>query len=388
MRKFFKRLGWGLLGLVVILAAIAVWKRAEITRLMTVNSLFAPDHIVHNFSNMDEVFWTREMDGGTHDPLPQGEPLTLPDTVAPWLVSSDVTGLVLLDQGQIVHEQYLQGTERDDRRISWSVAKSVLSLLTGILHADGTIPDLDAQVTDYVPQLRGSAYDGATIRNVLNMASGIAFNEDYMDFWSDINRMGRVLAMGGSMDGFTAGQTTRRSEPGADWLYVSTDTHVIGMVVRAAAGRALADLLQDHLFRPLGMASDPYYITDGDGVEFALGGLNMTTRDYARIGLLVAQNGEWNGAQLVPAEWIAESTAASAPGVNFYGYQWWLPSDAREGEVLARGVYGQFIYIDRPRDVVIAVNAADPQFREPDVYAGNIVMFRTLADHIVQSRTE
>lgn len=386
MRKFFKTLGWLVIILLVVLAALGLWKREQITRLLAVNSLFSEDRIVNNFSHMDTMFLSRPLSGGTPQELPQGRAFQLPDAATPWIASSDVTGLVILDRGQIIHEGYFQGTGRDDLRISWSVAKSVLSLLTGILHEDGTIPDLDAPVTQYAPLLRGSAYDGASIRNVLNMASGIAFNEDYLDFWSDINRMGRVLAMGGSMDGFTAGQTARRGAAGADWLYVSTDTHVIGMVLRGATGRDLSDLLSERLLEPLGLARDPYYVTDGNGVEFVLGGLNMTTRDFARIGLLVDQDGQWNGTQLVPTDWIEASTTASAPGVDFYGYQWWLPPNARDGEVLARGVYGQFIYIDRPRDVVIAVNAADREFREDGVYESNIAMFRDLADRVVATR--
>ena len=252
--------------------------------------------------------------------------------------------------------------------------------LLGILHEEGVIPDLDAPVTQYAPTLRGSAYDGATIRQVLTMSSGVAFDEDYLDFWSDINRMGRVLALGGSMDGFTAGQAGRRGAPGADWLYVSIDTHVIGMVIRGATGRSIPELMEERLFQPLGLERDPYFVTDGDGVAFVLGGLNLTTRDYARLGQMVEQGGEWQGRQIVPAAWIAESTAAHAPGGVAYGYQWWLPEDRREGEVYARGVYGQFIWIDRVRNVVIAVNSADRSFREPGVLDQNIAMFRALVD--------
>lgn len=388
MRKVFRRLGWGVLVLLVVLAAAAFWKREQITRLMAVNSLFAEDRIIGNFSAMNSMFLTREMDGGTPSVLPEGPAAALPADFAAWQEARHVTATVVLHQGAVVHESYLLGTGRDDLRISWSVAKSALSLLLGTLVADGTIPDINAPVTQYAPSLSGSAYDGATIRNVLNMASGIAFNEDYLDFWSDINRMGRVLAMGGSMDGFSAGQTARRGAPGADWLYVSIDTHVIAMVIRGATQRSISELMEERLWAPLGLERDPYYVTDGDGVEFVLGGLNLTTRDYARIGLLVEQGGVWQGRQIVPAEWLAESTAASAPTPDAadddaapggYGYQWWIPPSAEPGEVYARGVYGQFIWIDRDRDVVIAVNSADRQFREPGVMDSNIAMFRAIA---------
>lgn len=200
-----------------------------------------------------------------------------------------------------------------------------------------------------------------------------------MDFHSDINRMGRVLALGGTMDGFAIGQTSRRGPPGTDWLYVSIDTHVLGMVIRGATGRSVIDLMEERLFMPLGLEQPPYYLTDGRGVAFVLGGLNLTTRDYARLGQMVAQGGQWQGRRIVPEAWIAESTAASAPGGAAYGYQWWLPPDAGPGEFYGRGVYGQFLWIDREREVVIAVNAANRAFRAPGVLDGSIAMLRAIA---------
>jgi len=385
MRRFFKRLGWGLVALIIVLAALAVWKREELTRLLAVNSLFAEDRIVHNFSHMDTLFLSRGMAGGTPSPLPEGPRATLPEGFDAWAEARQVTGIVVLHGGEIVYEDYRLGTAQDDPRISWSVAKSALSLLLGTLVADGTIPDLDAPVTQYAPALRQSAYDGATIRQVLRMESGVAFNEDYLDFWSDINRMGRVLALGGSMDGFAAGQSARRGPAGSDWQYVSIDTHVIGMVIRGATGRSIPDLMSERIFQPLGLDRDPYYVTDGEGVAFVLGGLNLTTRDYARIGQMVLQNGEWQGRQIVPADWIAESTAPgpfTAESGTGYGYQWWLPPEARPGEVWARGVYGQEIWIDRSNDVVIAVNSADRGFTAPQVMVEKIALFRAIADSL------
>lgn len=385
MRKIFKRLGWGLVALILVLAALAVWKREELTRLMAVNSLFAEDRIVENFSHMDTLFLSRDMAGGTPSPLPEGPRATLPEGFDAWAEARHVTGIVVLHGGEIVYEDYRLGTAQGDPRISWSVAKSALSLLLGTLVADGTIPDLDAPVTQYAPALRQSAYDGATIRQVLRMESGVAFNEDYLDFWSDINRMGRVLALGGSMDGFAAGQSARRSAPGSDWQYVSIDTHVIGMVIRGATGHSIPDLMSERIFQPLGLDRDPYYVTDGEGVAFVLGGLNLTTRDYARIGQMVLQNGEWQGRQIVPADWIAESTAPgpfTAESGTGYGYQWWLPPEARAGEVWARGVYGQEIWIDRTNDVVIAVNSADRGFTAPGVMTEKIALFRAIADSL------
>lgn len=386
MRRVFKTLGYILLVLVVIVAAAAFWKREDIARLLAVNTLFREDRIVANFSGMDRLFHHRQLRAGDPSPLPHGPDAPMPDGFERWIEARAVTGVVVLDRGQIVHESYHLGTGPDDLRISWSVAKSALSLLMGILHHDGTIPDLDAPVTDYAPSLADSAYQGATIRQVLQMASGVAFDEDYLDPHSDINRMGRVLALGGTMDGFSVGQTVQRGPAGADWQYVSIDTHVLGMVIRGATGRDISDLMEEHLFIPLGLERAPYYLTDGHGVEFVLGGLNLTTRDYARLGQMVAQGGEWQGQQIVPAEWIDESTAPSAPGGALYGYQWWLPENPVPGEFYARGVYGQFLWIDQNREVVIAVNSANRSFRQPGVLDSNIAMFRAIAQAIEAER--
>jgi len=380
--RIIKGVMWLVAALVVLGAAVAVWKREEVGRLMAVNSLFAEDRIVANFSAMDTMFLTRPLRAGAATPLPRGAPVAMPDGFDAWVQARWVTGVVVLDRGAVVHESYHLGTGAEDLRISWSMAKSVLSLVLGTLVADGTIPDLDAPVTRYVPALAGSAYDGATIRQVARMASGVAFDEDYLDFWSDINRMGRVLALGGSMDAFAAGQAARRGAPGADWLYVSIDTHVLGMVMRAASGRSLGELVEERLFLPLGLERAPYYLADGEGVEFALGGLNMTTRDYARIGQLVADGGRG----IIPAAWLDESTVPSAPGGVGYGYQWWIAPGARIGEVNAQGVYGQYIWIDRGANVVIAVNAADRGFLDPGVEAGSHAMFRAIVDAVTRAR--
>jgi CubicO group peptidase (beta-lactamase class C family) len=287
-----------------------------------------------------------------------------------------------LKDGQIVHETYYQNTADNDLRISWSVAKSFLSALMGIVVEEGAIESIDDQVTSYAPLLKGSAYEGATIRDVLTMSSGVKFNEDYLDYDSDINRMGRVLALGGSMDDFAAGLTERVAEPGTAWQYVSIDTHVLGMVIRGATGRPIEELMSEKLIAPLGLEATPYYLTDGYGVAFVLGGLNLTTRDYARFGQMIAQNGRWGSQQIVPALWIAEATvpqANTAPGAIRYGYQWWIPADAEPGQFMAQGIYGQFIWIDQRRGVVIVVNSADRGFEEAGVQAANEAMFASIA---------
>jgi len=390
MRRWLRRAGYGLLALAVIALAGGLWFREELVRLHAVNTLFAPDRIVGNFSGMDALFLAVPIPRGDGPvtPLPAGMPLLLPEAAERWVTGTDVTGLVVLDRGEVVIERAYLGTDLDDRRISWSVAKSFLSALFGLSVARGEIA-LDAPVTDYAPMLAGTAYDGATVHDVLTMQSGVRFDEDYLDPRSDINRMGRVLALGGTMDGFAAALEARDRPPGEAWRYVSIDTHVLGMVLRGATGRGLADLMAERLIGPLGLEADAYYLTDGEGVAFALGGLNLRLHDYARFGLMVAQDGRIGGRQVVPVSWIAASTAPqarTAPGAMGYGYQWWVPADARPGEALARGVYGQHLYVDRARDIVVVATAADLGFRREGRHAAAMAAFRAISDALAARR--
>ncbi|MEM9577949.1 MAG: serine hydrolase [Pseudomonadota bacterium] len=386
MRVVGKWLGRLLLALLLAAVVTGLWKREEIKRLMAVNTLFEPEKIVHNFSNMDKAFLHVDLPrgGGAVSPLPLGSPLSLPDGMEGWMRDRRVTSLVILKDGDLVFEGYYLGTRPDDLRISWSLAKSFISVLTGVLLREGAITSLDDPVTKYVPHLKGGAYDRATVRNVLNMATGVTFDEDYLDYDSDINRMGRILALGGLMDDFAVGLTETFTAPGTDWQYVSIDTHVLGMVLRGATGRSVSDLMAEKLIAPLGLEKSPYYLTDGAGVAFALGGLNLTTRDYARFGQMILQGGDWQGQRIVAKDWLVESTTASAPteaDEYGYGYQWWIPRDARPREYMGRGIYGQYLYINEPENTVIALTAADPDFRDRSIQDAHLSYFRQIADH-------
>ena len=381
MRRLIRFALRALLVLVLIVAALAIWKRDEIKRLMAVNSLFEAENIVHNFDHMNELFLTHPLSRGAGpiSPLPEGPAAVLPKEAKQWIKDRNVTAMVVLKNGQLVHEGYYLGTRPEDLRISWSVAKSFLSALFGVLQAEGAFASLDDPVEKYAPLLKGSAYEGVTIRDVLTMSSGVAFNEDYLDFNSDINKMGRVLALGGSMDEFAANLKLREAEPGSRWHYVSVDTHVLGMVIRGATGKDIPALLETRILAPMGFEEAPYYVTDGLGVSFVLGGLNVMTRDYARFGQMIAQGGLWQGKQVVPADWVKASTSPQAKDSSAYGFQWWIPPDASPGEVMAQGIYGQYIYINPGLNVVIAVNSADRGFEDPGVYDGNIAMLRQIA---------
>ena len=374
----------------------------EIRQLYQTIHLFDADVIVHNFSHMRDIAPTKVIarQGPVNTFSSQEQPL--PDTflykgeqrkLGDFLTDSGTTALVVIQGNTITHESYYQGTQATDYRISWSMAKSFLSAIFGVAVDEGAINDLDAPVTDYVPSLKGSGYDGVSIKNVLQMSSGVYFNEDYGDFNSDINRFGRIMALGGSFDDFAASLTSER-EQGTFMHYVSIDTHVIGMVLRAATGKSIVEYFDEKLWSKLGAEQDAIYVTDSTGEPMVLGGLNLISRDYARLGTLYRDRGVLNGEQIIPADWIEKSITPDAPHLmpgkrdsadtNFgYGYQWWLPEDPDQ-EFLAIGIYGQYIYIDRKHDVVIVKNSADRNFMENDFESKDVAVaaFRAIANSL------
>ncbi len=256
--------------------------------------------------------------------------------------------------------------------ISWSVGKSFVSALVGIAIEEGYIESIQLPVSDYVPELKGTGYDGVSLKDVLQMSSGVRFNEDYDDFFSDIKRMGRVIAMGDSINEFAA-SLEREREPGTFNHYVSMDTQVIGMVLKATTGKDLSLYLEEKIWKTIGMQSDARWLIDDLGMELVFGTLNVTLRDYARFGRLYMNYGNWEGEQLVPKQWVIDSITPDAPHLMpgdypllstrkmGYGYQWWIPEHPK-GDFMARGVYGQYIYINPEKRVVIVKNSAYPQW--------------------------
>ncbi len=392
-----------LIGIIIIIAAVLAFLNFDkLKRLNTVNTLFSEEKIVSNFSGLKDIFFSTPIPV-SGDAFTWEEALSdLPNNfkvgennvaIEDWLTQSKTTSLVVIQDGKLAYETYRLGTNKDDLRISWSVAKSFLSAAFGIAVNDGVV-DLAKPVDSYVEQLKGTAYEGVTVLNVLNMSSGVKFNEDYLDFWSDINKMGRILALGGSMDDFAADIDERIQEQGTFRKYTSIDTHVLAMVLRSATGMTLTNYLGEKVITPLGFNKQPHYVTDSQGNAFALGGLNITSRDYAKFGQMFLDNGSLNGTQIVPSGWVSASTAISAPkpaeadGFD-YGYQWWVPSDSPQngGDYLARGIYGQYIYINPANKTVIIKTSANKKFREVVMngelnHGVNKQMFRAISKHV------
>lgn len=396
MKKYLRILSMGLGGLVAVLLIAVAWNWVKIERLYNVVTLYDADKIAYNFSHMDDAFDTvpfkRKKEtfeyGSAPAPLPatftyKGETKDLQE----FMKRRASTALVVVKNDKITYEEYYQDTKATDRRMSFSMGKSYVSAIMGIVVEQGLI-DIEKPVDFYAPMLKGSGYEGVRVKDVLQMSSGIGWNEDYGDFNSDLNKVARALAIGGSLDEVAAG-LKREKEPGTVFHYVSMDTHVLAMVIRGATERTMPDLIQEYIWEKIGVEDDGLWLVDTTGVALAMGGLNVRTRDYARFGRLFLNNGNWEGEQVVPRSWVDASITPDAPHISpgddrvGYGYQWWIGHKPREREFLAIGIYGQYIYINQPEGVVIALNSSDRGFMdEIGAMKETIQFFRSITDSL------
>lgn len=220
-------------------------------------------------------------------------------------------------EARVLFEDYYLGNVKESKTISWSMGKSVVGALVGIAVAEGKIESIHDPVTKYVPILKRSGYNNVKIKDILQMASGVKFSEDYFDFWSDINVMGRTLALGYNFDDFIASLWSER-EAGQKLNYISVDTQVLGMLLKAVIGeQTVTNYLQEKIWKVGGFECDLFWLLDNEEhkMELAFGTLNTCTRDYARFGWLYLNKGKspLNGNQLVSEAWITASTTPGEP---------------------------------------------------------------------------
>ena len=347
-------------------------------RVWQFETLFAPDKITGSFRNMHRLFDTNLIRKSAQVSELEETPQALPKDfsfkgktidISDWIKTSGTTGLVVMADNKVAFEQYYQGNTAQSLAISWSIGKSFVSSLIGFALADGSIKSLQDPVGQYVPLLKESGYADVSIQNVLEMSSGIDFDENYANPKSGINQLGKEIFFGRSTNEWIA-RLQKAGPPGKEFHYISVNTQVLGMVLEAATKQKLASYMEKNLWSRLFPEADALWLTDAHGTELGFGGLCVRTRDYARFGLLYLNQGcNLKGEQLLPSQWIQESvtprTAYLQPGHELYqgipslgyAYQFWIPQ-GEEGEFMAIGVYGQFIYVNPMRQVVIAKNSA------------------------------
>jgi hypothetical protein len=388
-----------LLGIFIaaILAALIFGPKA--IRVYNFIHLFDEDKIAYNFININKIFPITSITKSSSPHIFNKQEFVLPEfyeldgktyNLAESLDYFKSDGLIVLHNGDLLYENYWQGNSKDQPHISWSMAKSFLSALIGIAYYDGLIENLNDPITKYLKDFIGTGYENVPIKDILQMSSGVVFNEDYGDPNSDINKFARAVAEGASMRDFA--KTLKNGKvPGTFNHYVSIDTQMLGMLLEEVTGKPLAETLQEKIWTKIGMENNAYYMVDDTGMEWALGGLNATLRDYAKFGLLYLNRGNWKGQQIVPQDWVDASHVANEPhlqpGNNSlsssdwgYGYQWWIPGFPNT-DYLAAGIYNQYIYIDPITNVVIAKTSSNYKFNEERQYSkdAHVAIFRAIA---------
>jgi CubicO group peptidase (beta-lactamase class C family) len=334
----------------------------------------APANPATTFRNMEEILPSRRIASGMWV-----SPLNAPTApfdvrytigsesrgIADFVARTGTTGLLILKSERIIFEGYYEGAEQNDLFTSFSTGKSFVSTLVGLAVAEGRIQNLDDKVSKYLPEVTGSAYDVATVRQVLEMSSGTSYSEEYEDPKSDIAGFAATVSRnrGGLYDFCRSFKAAR--PPGQAFYYATCDTEVLGALIARVTGMPLSTYMSEKLWKPLGAEAPARWLLDQPGEagrEMAGGGLQVRLRDYGRFGLLFANRGEWHGRQLLPAGWMEEATRPHDPQVEYgrlvagyplgYGYQWWL-FPGEHHAFTAQGIHGQFVMVDPVEKVVV-----------------------------------
>jgi len=408
MRRLFTWLLFIVMALTI--AGLGVFANAKYETVTARGNSFDPswgtqDGLRWGLQHMAELFPARTIDrGGDVAPMPTSlrdlsgysyEFEGAQRSLAEFHQRNDTQAMLVLHRGRVVYETYLNGTDEATRFTSMSVAKSVTATLIGIAEGEGLIDSFDDEMGKYLPELRGTAYEHISIKHVLQMSSGVDFNEVYgpnnvsdVAEFMGLSLMSNLVRVDGKAASYPA-----KYEPGEKFNYSTAETQLLGMLLRSVTGKTQADYLTEKLWRPLGMSHDATWLLDRhgpDGVEVAGCCLNAAVRDYARIGQLYLRDGIGpDGTRILPDGWVKEATEPSSPQVQRgalyedsvmgYQYQWWAyPGTAYSAE----GVFGQFIYVDPAKDIVIVKTSAWPEGWLDNYGAEAELVFRTLADYL------
>lgn len=300
-------------------------------------------------------------------PLPQGEPIDLGIDVDAHMATQRNAGLIIVQDGKVRLEKYALGYGAAGRWTSFSVAKSFTSTLVGAAVKDGYIKSLDDKVTAYIPGLKGSAYDDVSVRALLTMTSGVKWNEDYTDPKSDVAQFNLQRPVAGEDITVSYMKRLPREAPaGSKWVYKTGETNLIGVLVSSATGKTLSEYLSEKVWKPFGMEQDAVWMLGPTGHEISGCCISASLKDYARFGQFILNGGVAGGVKVLPDDWLASATTKQAgidiPGRG-YGYQWWTNDD---GSFAAQGIFGQGIFIDPKRRLVIASNGNWPTATDPE----------------------
>jgi CubicO group peptidase (beta-lactamase class C family) len=363
-----------------------------------VMAMFAGDRF-ENFRHMDRFVPTSQM---TASPAPwdlgesdnslsfSGDFLGKPTTLEQFIELSNTSALLVIKDGQLIYESYRHGDSAQSLHTSFSVAKSFTSALAGIALGEGYLGSLDDPVRKYLPELTSATFDDVSVKDVLQMSSGIRFTEVYTDPESDINRMTAQvppLTYLEYMNGLG-----RAHPPGTFNHYASVNTQLLGILLVRVTGKTITEYMQEKLWHPMGMEQRGLWTLDEQGFELTMGGLAASARDYAKLGLLYLHDGRRGKQQILPAGWARESVTPNEPhlmpgenpassNTSGYMYQWWTPRNW-DNDFLARGIWGQNIYVHPDNGVVIVKLAADQQNFNADYKLAYIDYLQAIAQSL------
>ncbi len=382
-----------LIGFCVVLGVIWIGFGKKIKILYTSLNSFKDENLAHTFQNTPQIQPTKTIHRGENtfqflkedNAALEGsfcfEGVSYP--LKTFMEDTRTLAMVAVKEDVIRYENYFSGGNEATVFSSNSMGKSFVSALMGIAVSEGYVDSVEDPVGKYIPEFAGTELENIPIRACLMMASGINFDEDRdMSGFSMRTLMGtpamKVIAKYGTQE-----------EPYTYRRYLSINTEILGQVIVNATGRSLAEYMEEKLWKRIDAAHDAFW-TLSNGTELAMGGLSVSMRDYVRFARLYLHEGAYNGEQILDREWVRASMDVSEefakPGANNdaynaigYGYQWWMP-EGNQGEFMAIGVYGQWIYVNPSKQVIIVKTSADPDFMEPGYELKHVEFFRAVAE--------
>ncbi len=365
----------------------------KIKVLYTSLNSFRDENLAYTFQHTPEIQPTKKISKGEEIfQFEKEENITLADgftfqetfyTTEDFIEDTKTSALLVIQDDCIKYEKYFLGGDENTLFSSNSMGKSFVSALMGIAVSEGYIENIEDPIGKYIPEFVGTELENIPIRACLKMASGIDFDEDTdMSSFSINTLMGKSAMKVISKYGL-------QEEPYTYRRYLSINTEILGEVITNATGYSLAEYMEEKLWKKIGTAHDAYW-TLSNGKELAMGGLSVSLRDYARFARLYLNRGNYNGEQILTEDWVRDSfdikEEYSKPGANEdaynvigYGYQWWIPEGTEE-EFMAIGVYGQWIYVNPTKHIIIVKTSADPDFMEKGYELKHVEFFRAIAE--------
>ena len=365
-----KKLGIGF-GVLVLIGAVFWWAIGSDWRRLILNAptnsdvlFWSQDQRDAGFRMLDRVWFmvdARKIETAENvRDLPVGDPLEFDFDIDAYFEGQRHSALIIVHDGKIRYERYGLGFTDTGRWTSFSVAKSLTSTLVGAAIVDGHIDSLDDPVSKYVSGLQGSAYDDVTIEQLLTMSSGVRWTEDYEDPNSDVAKFNSHVSENGESNVVSYLSKLPRAHPAGEiWNYSTGETNLIGILVSKATGKPLAEYLSEKIWQPFGMQQHATWLLNEDGSEISGCCIQAAARDFARYGLFMLEGAMINGQRIVPEGWVEAATSNQVKSEvarrEGYGYQWWINED---GMYEAGGIFGQGIFIDPKRNLIIASNSS------------------------------